>query len=47
MVKKSVLDFTTTESGQIDHVKITIDSFVKERLKNPVIIFYSLVVGII
>ena len=47
MVKKSVLDFTTTENGQIDHVKITIDSFVKEALKNPVIIFKYLVIGII
>ena len=36
MVKKSVFVFTTTENGQIDHVKITIDSFVKEGLINTV-----------
>ena len=46
-VKKSVFVFTTTENGQIDHVKITIDSFVKEASKNPVIIFKYLVIGII
>ena len=47
MVKKSVFVFTTTENGQIDHVKITIDSFVREALKNPVIMFKYLVMGII
>ena len=45
IVKKSVFVFTTIENGQIDHVKITIDSFVKEALTNPVKIFKCLVIG--